>query len=290
MNKPINLQFFAEDDEAQVDTPVENAESTENVESNVDESQTDTQEDTTPDYTDFLSAINEKAVYKGGKLPEESQFKSFDDVIEAAQMRTNYKPTHDRMTKAEARVNELENSAQRKFMNKFLKDAGYENFETYETALEVDKLVKEGMTEERAMEHVKGQRSLRADASAKEKATLEAQKENIDSENNADAIDWYKDKGYGDLTAENVEQRTWDKVNKGLPLKYALMEQMFDTVKGDTEQDVLKKLQNKKDSSMGSVTSTGEKQTESFSNMSDAKFEAIQEQVKNGTYKKSFKR
>lgn len=287
MKFKFNLQQFAEGDELD-NTPVDGSDQIETpAESDTDDSQTDVEEEAKPnEYADLLSAINEKAVYKGEKM----NITDFQEVIDAVQMKQNYAPTHDRMSKAESRVAELENSRQAKFMATFLKDNGFDNFESYEDALKVSELVDEGMTEERAQAYIEGQRSLNDSKAAKELSDKEANKESISTDNSVEAIDWYKDSGYGELTEDKITQETWDKVNnKGIPLKYALMEQMFGNIKSDTEQDVLKKLQNKKDSSVGSITNANDKQTKSFGDMSDTEFKKIQAQVESGTYKKTFR-
>lgn len=277
----FNLQLFAEDGEPSDDTPVvDEFPTNESVESDTDESQTDVEEETIPnEYAEMLSAINSKAIYKG----EPMNIESFDDVINRVQMAENYQPTHDRMVAAENEVKAFKESRMNKFMTKFLADNNFESFEEYEDALEINGLVDEGMTEERAREYVEGQRAINDKRQAKEKADKESNKEDINSKNSVEAIEWYKDSGYGDLTADKITQETWDKVNdKNIPLKYALMEQMFGNIKSDTEQEVIKKLQNKSQSSMGSLSSTNNKQTKSIADMSDAEFDKLQAEVKSG--------
>jgi len=275
----IDETVEAEVNEQVDDTPVENEEVAEQAETVVEDSQSETEEEATPDkYAEMLNAINEKAVYKGEKM----NITDFQDVIDAVQIRENYQPTHDRMTAAETRVKEMENSGQTKFMNKFLKDNGFKTFEDYDTALKVSALVDEGMSEERAKEHIEGQQALEYKNAATKEADKKATKEDDDSKSTVEAMEWYEKNGHGELTAEKVTQETWDKVNSGTPLKYALMEQMYGDIKSGAEQDVLKKLQNKSKSSMGSLSSSNEKQTKSIPEMSDAEFDKLQARVKSG--------
>ncbi|MCP4321912.1 MAG: hypothetical protein GY787_08695 [Alteromonadales bacterium] len=276
MINKFNLQFFAEESEVVNDTPVETTNET--VESNVDDSQTDTKDDTQPDYSDMLSAINSKAIYKG----EPMNIESFDDVIEAVQMRQNYQPTHDRMSAAESRVQELENSAQRKYMNEFVKNAGFNNFAEYKDALDIQELVNEGMSEERASEYINGQKALSAKQTRDEAAEKEANKQNLETKQGAEAVDWFKDNGYGDLTADKIDAATWDKVDSGIPLKYALLEQKFSTIKGDAQQETLQKLQNKTNNSVPAASSTNNKQSKGVWDMSDAEFDKQRERIKRG--------
>ena len=96
MNKiKFNLQFFAEGDDSVVDTPVEGDDST--ADSTDVDSQAANDDEATPDYSDFLTAVNGKAVYKG----EATTYETFDDVITDAQKGKNYDPVHERMTSAE---------------------------------------------------------------------------------------------------------------------------------------------------------------------------------------------
>jgi len=171
MNKSFNLQFFAEEPvvEAPVDTPVESAEPTETAEPTEDGSQPTEEGEAKPDYSDLLNAINSKAVYKGEKM----NLTDFEDVIARIQKSENYDQTFERMNDFKTQLEASQNSRQTKFMNKFLDDHGFETFEAYEDALEVDSLVNEGMSEERAQEHIKGQRSLKTDELAKKKINLD---------------------------------------------------------------------------------------------------------------------
>lgn len=275
--KLFNLQFFNEGEEGTVDTPVENPDSNADT-SNVDSQATEGGE-ATPDYSDFLTAVNGKAVYKG----EATDYNSFDDVITDAQKGKNYDPVHERMTSAEAKVLELENSAGSKYFNKFLKDAGFETFDDYKQALDVSELVKEGMSEERAIEHVKGQRALTTDNETKAQANKAATQETQKSAQMADAIDWYAENGYGELTADKIEQSTLDKArNEGIPLKYALMEQLLPSVKSDAQQETLKKLQNKQDKSIPPVDSANNKQGKGVWDMSNADFDKQRAKIKRG--------
>lgn len=273
----FNLQFFAEEGEVVESTPTEPTEPTgDTVDSEVEDSQPDTEEEATPDYSDFLAAVNGKAVYKG----EPMNIESFDDVIARIQKSENYDPVYERMTKAESRIKEIENSRQTKFMNKFLKDNGFDTFEAYEDALEVHKLVQEGMSEDKAKRYVENERIRAQKEEADNAKRLEEDKTNLQSEKNFEAIQWYKEKGYGDLTADKITEQTWKKVQEGLPLKYAIMEQMFDHVKGDTEQTVLKKLKEKQQTSMPKLSGNGEEQVKSIWDMTDAEFEKLRNDPK----------
>lgn len=225
------------------------------------------------DYSEWLNEVNSHAKY----LKEPTNIQTFEESIEYIQKGLNYDRAQE---KYQRELESLQNTPELKFMKQFLADNGYESMDDYLLAKDVTELMnKEGMSEAVAIKHVQGLRALEAREEAQQAKEFEEQKTNLDTDNHAEAIKWYKEKGYGDLTSDKITDETWDKVKNGLPMKYAVMEQMFDNVKGDTEQDVLKKLKNHKDSSMPSTTSTAEKQSKSFMEMSEAEFKAEQAKV-----------
>ena len=281
----FNLQLFAEEGEGQVDTPVENSESTADT-PDVDSQAADDGDATDVDYTELFNAINSKAVVN----KEHTKYDSIDELIKHVQMGNNTEKVHNQRDEFKNQRDEFKkqldtvtNSRQAKYMKNFLTENGYESFGDWEDALEISKLVEGGMSEELAKNHIAGQKALTSNNEAKTKAEKEANKQSLDSKNSVDAIDWFKDNGYGELTADKVTQETWDVVNNdGVPLMYALAKQMLGTVKSDVQQDTLKKLQDKKDNSQVAVDSTNTKQVKTVWDMSDADFAKDKERRKRG--------
>ncbi len=276
----FNIQFFAEEATEVADTPVETVE-TETEDSNVEDSQPDTEEEAkTEDYSDILNAINGKAVVNG----ESTAYESFDDVIKHIQMANNAEKSHKQRDEYKARVEELENSASKKYLDKFIKDAGFDSFGEYKDALDIQELMEDqGLSEEMAEKYLKGQKALTAKEAKDTAKAKEERQKNLESEKDIEAFNWFKDNGYGELTSDKIDKKTWDKVNNdGLPLKYALMEQMYSTVKGDAQQETIKKLQNKNNNSVPSAANAGEKQTKSVWDLSDAEFDKQLAKAKRG--------
>jgi len=167
----INLQFFAEGEEVPaeaMETP--EGTSTEEVEA-AETEPTENESEFSQADTDFLSRF-EVQYNKEGK-----HFESLADLKEHAERGLNYQKVKDQREDFKSQLETMQNSRQSKYMTKFLKDNGFDNFESYEDALEVDALVQEGMSEDRAQEHIKGQRSLKADEKAKSKIDLDASME-----------------------------------------------------------------------------------------------------------------
>jgi len=178
------------------------------------------------------------------------KFETIDQLKEAAEMGSALPRYKDKLSK-------LENNPAYKYIDKYMKDAGYKDPDKFMNDLKINdktnELVKKGMSEDDA-------RKTATDMVVKEEPVDESAKE-IES-----FLKWHDSKVAdgkfeGALDAESIPEKVIDAYKQGQSLKEAYLDNILDDIKEKTEQETLKKLASNKEKSAGKLAESREPQT-----------------------------
>ena len=178
------------------------------------------------------------------------KFETLDQLKEAAEMGSA-------LPRYKEKLSNLENNAAHKYIDKYMKDAGYKDPDKFISDIKINdktkELVEKGMSEEDA-------RKTATDIIAKEVPVDESTKE-IES-----FLKWHdskvsEGKFEGALEADSIPEKVIDAYKQGQSLKEAYLDYMLDDIKEKTEQETIKKLASNKEKSAGKLVESREPQT-----------------------------
>lgn len=212
-----------------------------------------------------------------------------DEAKELAEMGMFYKEKgKEKLSAYESRINELENSPELKFMNDFLKQNGFNSFNEYQEALELQEIKKdnEALTDEQAKMILEGRRA-REERERNDQRTLEEQRAKQAKEEQDDAMVAKFAERFPDVKGEEIPQEVWDMVKDGIDLSiaYELHQLRQGTDRSKIEQEVLSKLQQNNDTSTGSASKGSPSHESSIQSKSKDEFQKMVEAVKRGEIK-----
>lgn len=220
----------------EVDEPVNELEP--DAETEQDSQEEESQE---PDYSqadkDFLDRF-EITFDKNSK-----KFESLEQLREAAEMGSA-------LPRYKEKVSKYESNAAYKYIDGYMKKAGYTDPVTFVNDIKINEKTKEfvdkGMSEEDA-------RASATEIIKNESANNDGRTKEIDG-----FLKWHSskvDEGKftGPLDANNIPQSVIDAYENGQPLKEAYMDFVLDDIKVKTEQQTIKKIKKNKETSGGEL-------------------------------------
>jgi hypothetical protein len=244
----MNEDIIMPDDTQETTTPqVESTESTETTEQQTTEQVTDTTEtEQKQEQTDTTKDVPKVKL----KYNHEEKEYSLDEVIPLAQKGMNY-------DKLQQKLNELQSNPSLSFVEKQAKkynltpEQYIEAIAQQEEQEELNKLIQQNIPEELAKE-IMDNKKFRNQYESEKQARAEQEKKQ------AEYAEFLQ--SFPDVKVENISADTWDKVNKGIPLRYAYMEQQFNEMQNQVK--ILKQNEtNVKKAPVNGVTQHGSKET-----------------------------
>ena len=203
----------------------------------------DTQEEV--DYNSkFLEQF--KIKYDGAEVG----YESVDDLVADAQKGKNYQRVLEQR-------DSFKNNPAYKYIDKYMKDSGYNDPAKFVHDLQVNAKVEElkgkGMADEDAKAYA--EQMVKDDASDPKSKEIE------------DFVAWQTQKVSeglysDDLTPENIPEEVINAYEQGQPLKEAYMEHMLKSIKFNTEQKTIEKIKDNKEKSAGSLPDTTPNKTQ----------------------------
>ena len=234
---PMNLQMFAEEGEVDV-TPTETE-------------ATEAEPTTTEQPFSFKIQYNK----------EDVEITDQEKLRELAQKGMNY-------DKLQAKLEEASKDPLKSWASEYMKEVGFDDPNKFIEAVkkereqaEYSKAVEEyrnkGYDEEVAKELI----NMKREAAETKKQLAELQQKSEEAKQNEEFVNWYDEKHKAGvfkdaLDVSKIPSEVWAKVKDGTSLKSAYMEYQLDNLKTSTEQEVISKMAERKESTTGSVKDT----------------------------------
>jgi len=193
------------------------------------------------DYTQFLKTISEKARVNHKPL----EVKSIDEVIANLQKGADYDRIRERESKAQERLQALENDASRKFMESRAKGAGL-SVEAYIAEIErqdeqsrIDDLVHNQQVPEEIAKEMVENRKFRERYQSDQETKVKAAEEKAKGEAEISAFTTYFQQEHGRLfnaDSDKLPEEVWEANRAGMPLQFAYMNHRMKELKSESEQ------------------------------------------------------